>query len=463
MYLLRKANWPHGLSIIFGLMMLGSIGLFLSSSFPVSIKIGFILLLFLFLYFVTNPFITVLALLFIRPVIDMFTTIRFGENVNLLGLFSALYIIFAILLFFRYKLSKSQRFEIAPTGVRFYYIVLFVSLLSLLISAEAVESLMFLIRFISLLAIYLLVYNIIETEEDALKVVKAIVYSVLVPVFVGFYQYFTGKGKVDVEFDTLRIWSTFTHPNMFAFYLVIIFFSILFLYYLEKQMFGKSNIRFKVVLSAPVLALSVLTYTRGAWIGIVVGLFIVSLFTKSARKWILISAIVFFVIFSPMIYSRMCDLVEPTTKGGYQHMSSWVFRLEQWNSLLKNAVVHKPWFGYGLGQSLFVAKKYAKFVLVPHNDYLRILIELGLVGLIPFLLFWAQNVRGLFKKIFYKTYPELNTIILGLLIAMLVCSMADNLIYSISVVGYLFALLAVMHKLNVIASAAPEKNRATEL
>ncbi|MBM2832848.1 MAG: hypothetical protein HW406_9 [Candidatus Brocadiaceae bacterium] len=463
MYLLKRINWLDGLYYIFGLMMLGSMGLFLSSSFSVSIKIGFILLLFLFLYFATNPLLTVLMLLFIRPVIDMFATVRFGENVNLLGLFSALYIMFAILLFFRYRLSNSQRFEIAPSGIRFYYVVLFFSALSILVSANAVESMMYLIRFTSLLAIYFLVYNLIQVEDDALKIVKSIVYSSFVPILMGFYQYITGKGKFDVEFGTLRIWSTFMHPNMFAFYLVVVFFSVLFLYYLEKHIFGKSDVRFKIVLLMPVLSLLLLTYTRGAWIGIMVGILIVSVFIKSTRKWILISAVVFFILFSPMIYSRMGDLLVASHKGGYQHMSSWEFRIEQWHSLLKNAFVHKPWFGYGLGQSIFVANKYAAFVLIPHNDYLRIMIELGLFGLIPFLLFWIHNVRNIFKRISNKAYRELNTVVLALLIAMLICSFADNLIYSISVIGYLFALLAVMHKMNFIASANTPKDSVIAL
>lgn len=422
-------------------------GLILSRPVPLSFKIGGFLLSALLLWFIYNPMAAILILIFMRPLVDPFTNIHFSQNINLLGAFSILYVVFLIFL-----LPRRLEIKIAPSGVRFYYIFLFALLLSVLNSISITESMMFFIRFVSLLAIYLLIYNIIQVKNDALKVIKAIVYSSIIPIFIGCYQFFTGKGMLSSDFSSQRLESTFVHSNMYAFYLVTIFFSILFLYYLEKNINGSSNLPFKVGLSMLVLSQLVFTYTRGAWIGILAGLFVVSLFMKETRKWIIISAIFFIMIFLPPILHRVSDLVGPQR----HHMSSWAFRLEHWYALFNNAFVHKPLLGYGLGQSAFAAEKYSRFVIIPHNDYLRVLIETGATGIISFLLFWVHSLWIVLKKAPGRHFPELNTILLSLLIALLVCSFADNLIYSISVIGYLFVLLAVGHKLNFLDSAKPQ-------
>ncbi len=186
--------------------------------------------------------------------------------------------------------------------------------------------------------------------------------------------------------------------------------------------------------------------TRGAWIGIIVGLLIVSTLIKETRKFVGIYLIILLLIFLPQILDRIADLIERPRRSYY--MSSCAFRLEHWYALLKNAFIHKPLLGYGLGQSMFVAVKYSRFTNIPHNDYLRILIEVGIIGLLPFIIFWAHNIMRLFRKIQKKVNLEFNSILLSLTASLLVSSAADNLIYSISISGYLFALMAVCHKLN---------------
>jgi O-antigen ligase len=69
--------------------------------------------------------------------------------------------------------------------------------------------------------------------------------------------------------------------------------------------------------------------------------------------------------------------------------NSFNWRLSQWNLLL-NAWRHHPLLGYGLGLSIQTAGN----GLLPHNDYIRALVEGGIVGLFTFLSFLlAQAVR----------------------------------------------------------------------
>lgn len=67
--------------------------------------------------------------------------------------------------------------------------------------------------------------------------------------------------------------------------------------------------------------------------------------------------------------------------------NSFNWRITQWNSLLK-AWQYSPIFGYGLGTSSAVGY----FKNHPHNDYIRALVEGGIVGLITFITFLGVNI-----------------------------------------------------------------------
>ena len=80
MYLYKKINRTNSLYIAFSLLIISIIGLLLSTSFPIAIKIAFPLFLFFILIFTIKPELSILFLILIRPLIDPFTNIRFTEG-----------------------------------------------------------------------------------------------------------------------------------------------------------------------------------------------------------------------------------------------------------------------------------------------------------------------------------------------------------------------------------------------
>ena len=64
--------------------------------------------------------------------------------------------------------------------------------------------------------------------------------------------------------------------------------------------------------------------------------------------------------------------------------NSFNWRLSHWHTVLKAWEKH-PFLGYGLGLS----KQSIDSKYLPHNDYLRALIEGGILGLFSYLVLWG--------------------------------------------------------------------------
>jgi hypothetical protein len=72
--------------------------------------------------------------------------------------------------------------------------------------------------------------------------------------------------------------------------------------------------------------------------------------------------------------------------------TSAIWRLTMWRSVIHSYADGSAWqwvFGRGLGAS------YASFGILPHNDYLRLLLETGVVGLVAFLGLCWSALRGM--------------------------------------------------------------------
>lgn len=70
---------------------------------------------------------------------------------------------------------------------------------------------------------------------------------------------------------------------------------------------------------------------------------------------------------------------------------SFFFRIKHWSELWNvwmNSGVFVKFFGFGIGQSVFLTE----LGLVPHNDYLRSLIEMGVIGGLGFIWFVVVTV-----------------------------------------------------------------------
>jgi O-antigen ligase len=125
----------------------------------------------------------------------------------------------------------------------------------------------------------------------------------------------------------------------------------------------------------------------------------------------------------------------------YRNSFNW--RLAQWSLLLQQWQLH-PLLGYGLN----TAKAVSPFHNTAHNDYVRALVEGGIVGFNAFLLFlFAQFVY--LVKVIRSTRPatpqrSLGVLLLALFISMLVGMLTCNLMVHTTFFFYWWTLLATL-------------------
>ncbi len=413
-------------------------GLLLSISMPLYITATIVLIFCILIAMVYKPFVVLIMLILARPLIDALSTAKVSQHINILGFFSAFYILFLLFLLVTRRVPN-----LLSNSMRYFYVFLFFSAVSIVFSVSVSESIYIYIKLLSLCSIYLVCYSLIECTKDAFIILLSVILSSIFPVMYGFYQWFFNLGKIDPEFSKLRIYSTFAHPNMYAFYLVIIILSIIYWYFFEEEFYIKTPLLLKAIIAIVVLMQLLLTYTRGAWIGLFVGVMLLAFFIKQLRLPIFILLVLLVSISAHSIFERVADLIQPVNR---YHLSSWGFRLKHWQSLVSATIFNRPILGYGLGQSLYVAQKYSSFVLIPHNDYIRIFIETGFLGFISYVVFWSDVILDLYKKYQNKAHNKSVIVLTVIVLSMLVCSFADNIIFSVTIVSYLFIMLAVGQK-----------------
>lgn len=204
----------------------------------------------------------------------------------------------------------------------------------------------------------------------------------------GIYQYFfvkvpTAIAWVDVkQFPELatRVYATLENPNVLAEYLMLVLPLAL-----GMLLAGKSFSRkfiFSIITGIITICL-VLTFSRGAWLGLVLAL-VVFAALKEPRLLILLILI---SLISPLFMPSV--VINRVASIGSLEDSSNAFRVTIWIAALR--MIKDYWItGVGLGLSAF-SRVYRDYMIAgtpalhAHNLYLEMGIEMGIVGLLVFL------------------------------------------------------------------------------
>lgn len=311
-----------------------------------------------------------------------------------------------------------------------------------------------------LLVTYALI-RILAEKKVLLNVLNGVsIFSIPVSLY-GIYQHFSGFDKQNTWIDTEmfedisgRVVSFFGNPNVFGEYLILIILTSVICFFIT------SNYKFKAVhLFAGVCSLVslVFTYSRGCWIGLVFAM-VIFLFLSKRKLFIVFCALgcvsIFFLPDS--IISRIASV-------GNLADSSTSYRVYIWEGTLN--MLKDFWItGIGLGSDAFnaVYPFYAYSAITaphPHNLYLVILTETGIVGAIAFLLIVLIYYKKLFAVIKHSDDKNMKVISSGLVAAMsgfLLQGMFDNVWYNYRV----FLLFWIYIALGAIVDVVSGRNKA---
>lgn len=247
-------------------------------------------------------------------------------------------------------------------------------------------------KYFLFIMLFFLTQDTIDTEQKLRNVFKILTLSFFLLAANGLYQMATGSGFIDgrpLE-EGKHVNCVFSSLNAFGTYLVFVAPIILnFVFHNYKI-----NIIFKVILISVILSLLVFSSSAEAWIFLSLSIVIVSLLTRSKYSKIGLCLVLFFLIYLlilPASHNRLMGLNVQFNKGG---------RIELWRRTLA-AWQERPVIGFGVSAVHAKAMRehlhYSRLaILHPHNLYLTILLETGILGLASFI--WC--VWRIFVKLF---------------------------------------------------------------
>ena len=193
----------------------------------------------------------------------------------------------------------------------------------------------------------------------------------------------------------------------------------------------------------------VLSLNRGSWICLLFALVAAAVFY---RRKINLSATVTICLLvllaaSPLIYQRFMELTVVTEYGS---KNTLIGRIEGWKALWPIFLKH-PIIGNGIGAVQETLRREIGITYVPHNDYIRLAVEGGVITLASYLLFLLGNLfQNLLSKTQYLNW-QINYPLLAAIIYFITLSFFQNIIYNVVVFPMFTGLLAIGHKADRLA------------
>lgn len=351
---------------------------------------------------------------------------------------SILSVLFLLSAAFWLAAQYRQRGELKGSTLRRTMLVFGLTCLASLIDsqnrkASAVDTL----RIFSVIVMFVVLEQLMRDRAKLKRLLSGVYLSLAFPLLFTLAGFATGHPHTDLKGGYTRITGPFNSSNDFGRYLMLmIVFGVALLPYVER--------RYKRVLGGA-LALSavflMLTYTRTALIGTVIGLIVVGIINdKRVLKGLVVAGLCGLLLV-PQLSARFSSVTKGATSTGAPSGNSLVWRLNYWTEILPLANAN-PVTGIGINMTQFntsVAKQ-------PHNDYIRAYVETGLVGLIAYIVMLVTFVRTGRRAVRAsppKTFDRAVAVgFLGCAVAYVTVSLAANVMSNVVTLWYLAAFAA---------------------
>jgi len=389
--------------------------------------------------------IAALVLVLWRYEIGVFAVAGFiplAPTMALLGLI----LLTAVSFFIRLFRDKSMKLR---STILDYFVVLFgiVLLYSFITSYTPGSSMLALLIHIAFIVFYFILVNTIKTRQQLYVLAALLVLSTTVTALYGLYQLKTVGATSEAWVDTTlfedikaRVGSTFENPNVLGEYLVLIIPVAIAMLWGQKNWISKLII---LGLSAIMLGCLVYTYSRGAYVGLMLAFALFAVLRD--RRFIILGVIGLLML----PFMLPASVINRFASIGNLNDTSSFYRISVWLGSLRLAQDY--WLsGIGLGLEPFnlVYPKYslnAAYALHSHNIYIQLMIETGIAGLLMFFAIIAVYYKTMLAG-FYKTRDRFtSTFMIAIASGMagyLAQGMVENIWYNNRVLLSFWVMLA---------------------
>lgn len=346
----------------------------------------------------------------------------------------------------RILIDKSMKLRITILD---YFVVLFGIILfySFITSYTPGSSMLELLIHMAFIVFYFILVNTIKTREQLYVLAALLILSTTVTSIYGLYQLKTVTATSEAWVDTTlfediktRVGSTFENPNVLGEYLVLIIPVAIAMLWGQK---GWISRLITMGLTAIMLGCLVYTYSRGAYVGLMLAL---AMFAVLRDKRFVILCVIGLLM---LPFVLPASVINRFASIGNLNDTSSFYRISVWLGSLGMAKDY--WLsGIGLGLEPFklVYPKYslnAAYAHHSHNIYIQLIIETGIAGLLMFFAIIVVYYKTMLTG-FYKTKDRFtSTFMIAIASGMagyLAQGMVENIWYNNRVLLTFWVMLA---------------------
>ena len=330
------------------------------------------------------------------------------------------------------SVSGARLFLIRPL----FYFILYLTF-SLFWSESFITSISYYFKYLSYASIFFLVYLWAKNNVPDF-LLKFILYSSLIPIIYGivqmiledYHNFYVSYEMIILSQRAIR--SFFMHPNDFGVFLIAI-------YAVKLSFFIKPQHSSKVMNWIFLLGIVFFVYQTHARVAYA-GFFVVtSLFFMVAMRMkykIIITYFMAFILIGVLLYFIYFGISD--SSSGKSINSLW-WRFRVWGMLIQHVEGLAIFFGNGLGFSKELLLNEYSFlqVLNPHSVYIRLYLEIGIIGVSIYLytLYYSiiRAYRIIVNRINYSdTLFQLSFITLSINLSALTMSITENILFNLS-------------------------------
>lgn len=358
----------------------------------------------IFIFFIIKPQYLIYLIAFIIPFRFSFSNLE-NFDLRLPDLIFIVWIFVWLILFIMRKVKLNN--IITQKKIILFLIYCIISFLIGSLNCFNIEGLIELFRLTMVILVGITLVTMFNNKKDFINffyfwILGALISSIYSIVYFyqqgfDFNQIFTVSNDSIKQFYDMKFSSSplFEDPNNFASYLLI---SILITIGVKKYNYINKNNKksITICLVIQVLAL-IITLSRSAYIGLVIAILVNLTLDK---KFKVLKGILFFLLMIAIILGAINIF-----NTDYSAMS----RIALWETAV-NMSINNPIFGVGLANFPIYFLKYLKGNILmmnphPHNLFLRISAETGIVGLFLFINIYLEPIKNF---LFYKNKKNIN-------------------------------------------------------
>lgn len=395
------------------------------------------------------PAVALAALLVLRPILEGFAEqLAFG-GANVLGLMTAGTVVGGA------AYLAIRRPRLPPVAVMLSAGLVTLALVSLGWTISRERGISDVLGF----ALYPVVFGVaastIRDPQGFHRLVKLLLLAAIAPISVGLFQLATGARVVKEGYASIQ--GPMVHPNSFALFLMVALTLGLVAFMRTHDWRLRRYLALGLLLGAVCFFF---TYARAAWGGLLgVAALLAFLEYRRLLGFGLVGVIVLAVAFpsaTGQLTGRFADL-SPTSASYSDNSLSW--RAELWQRMLPYGY-EKPVTGHGIGSFLPLTNveigifdynfqsataSAANIEIYPHNDYILLFVELGVLGVVFWFGLLAVSGVTAWRARRDPLLRQYAVGVAGLVIALLVISATDNVKDTESVLIGIFALVGGLY------------------